>query len=182
MAVKTFTTGETLTTSDTNTYLANSGLVYIKSQTIGTAVTAVTVSDAFSSTYDNYQIITSGGAASTSAQFFLTLGATATGYYSAGAYCTYAGAVSASAQSNAAYFMCSSVDSQSLALNVTLQNPFTAFKTLFVSNYFGLQTGDGGLVKTGFLNNTTSYTSFTLTLGAGTMTGGTITVYGYRKA
>jgi hypothetical protein len=28
MAIKTFTTGEVLTASDTNTYLANSGLVF----------------------------------------------------------------------------------------------------------------------------------------------------------
>jgi hypothetical protein len=40
MAIKTFTTGEVLTASDTNTYLANSGLVYVKSQTIGSGVTA----------------------------------------------------------------------------------------------------------------------------------------------
>lgn len=53
MAIKTFTTGEVLTASDTNTYLANSGLVFVKSQTIGSAVTSVTVSDAFSATYDN---------------------------------------------------------------------------------------------------------------------------------
>jgi hypothetical protein len=30
MAIKTFTTGEVLTAADTNTYLANSGLVYVK--------------------------------------------------------------------------------------------------------------------------------------------------------
>ncbi len=30
MAVKTFTTGEVLTAADTNTYLNNGGLVYIK--------------------------------------------------------------------------------------------------------------------------------------------------------
>jgi hypothetical protein len=34
----------------------------------------------------------------------------------------------------------------------------------------------------GYLNDNTSYTGFTLTTGAGTMTGGTIFVYGYRKA
>jgi hypothetical protein len=30
MAIKTFTTGEVLTASDTNTYLANAGLVFVK--------------------------------------------------------------------------------------------------------------------------------------------------------
>ena len=56
MAIKTFTTGEVLTAADTNTYLANSGLVLVKSQTIGTGVASVTISDAFSTTYDNYRI------------------------------------------------------------------------------------------------------------------------------
>ena len=55
MAVKTFTT-EVLTSADTNTYLANSGLVYVKSHTI-TSGASVVVTDAFSSTYDNYLII-----------------------------------------------------------------------------------------------------------------------------
>jgi hypothetical protein len=34
----------------------------------------------------------------------------------------------------------------------------------------------------GYLNDATSYTAFTITASSGTMTGGTITVYGYRKA
>ena len=34
MAIKTFTTGEVLTAADTNTYLANSGLVYVASGTV----------------------------------------------------------------------------------------------------------------------------------------------------
>ena len=52
MAVKTFSVGETLTASDTNTYLTNGGLVYI---TEGTAsnTSAVDVNSVFSSTYDN---------------------------------------------------------------------------------------------------------------------------------
>ena len=57
MAVKTFTTGEVLTASDTNTYLNNGGLVYISGTTVGTGVSSVTVSSAFSSTYDNYRVI-----------------------------------------------------------------------------------------------------------------------------
>jgi hypothetical protein len=34
----------------------------------------------------------------------------------------------------------------------------------------------------GFLNNTTSYTAFTFTPSSGTLTGGTIRVYGYRNS
>ena len=53
MAVKTFTTGEVLTASDTNTYLANAGLVYITSTSVGTGG-SLTVSNCFSATYNNY--------------------------------------------------------------------------------------------------------------------------------
>jgi hypothetical protein len=70
MAIKTFTTGELLTSADTNTYLANSGLVAIAPTTVaGSGVTvsnatvsfsgssAVNVNGVFSSTYRNYKVL-----------------------------------------------------------------------------------------------------------------------------
>jgi hypothetical protein len=56
MAIKTFTTGEVLTASDTNTYLANSGLVYITSTTFSGAATTNT-DGCFSDKYDSYRLI-----------------------------------------------------------------------------------------------------------------------------
>jgi hypothetical protein len=56
MAIKTFTTGEVLTASDTNTYLANSGLVYI-TQATGTAISSLSFNNCFSSTYLNYRVV-----------------------------------------------------------------------------------------------------------------------------
>lgn len=50
MAIKTFTSGEVLTAADTNTYLANSGLVYVTSTTFSTS-TAITVDSCFDGTY-----------------------------------------------------------------------------------------------------------------------------------
>ena len=55
MAIKTFTTGEVLTASDTNTYLANAGLVYITATTV-TAQTTVVIDNCFTSTYAHYFI------------------------------------------------------------------------------------------------------------------------------
>ena len=55
MAIKTFTTGELLTSSDTNTYLANSGLVYVARANLATNITDLV--GCFSNTYDNYRII-----------------------------------------------------------------------------------------------------------------------------
>jgi hypothetical protein len=57
MAVKTFTTGEVLTAADTNTYLANSGLVYITSATMTGSTSILNMDNIFTSTYDNYRIL-----------------------------------------------------------------------------------------------------------------------------
>lgn len=54
MAIKTFTTGEVLTASDTNTYLANAGLVYV-AQTTFSAASTVQFTNCFNSTYRNYR-------------------------------------------------------------------------------------------------------------------------------
>ena len=55
MAIKTFTSGEVLTAADTNTYLANSGLVYVSTTTL--TASGQNIAGAFSSTYTNYRIV-----------------------------------------------------------------------------------------------------------------------------
>jgi hypothetical protein len=45
--------------------LPSSGMTLISTTTIGTAVSSVNVTSAFSTTYDNYKIMISGGVAST---------------------------------------------------------------------------------------------------------------------
>lgn len=57
MAIKTFTSGEVLTASDTNTYLNNGGLVYITQGALTSSTAALTFNNVFSSTYDNYKIV-----------------------------------------------------------------------------------------------------------------------------
>ena len=181
MSVKTFTSGETLTASDTNTYLNNGGLVYIKSQTIGSGVANVTVTGAFSTTYDNYKIIVAGGAASVLQPMEMQLGSTVTGYYYSLVYATYATGLVAGATGNNAgsiKYVGTSV-TNGLWCNIEVNNPFLTTATEVTSSYFDLT--NAGQV-TGFANNNTSYTSFLLGPSTGTLTGGTITVYGYRKA
>ena len=53
MSINTFTAGEVLTAADTNTYLANSGLVYITEAAFSTTA----LDGIFTSTYDNYRIV-----------------------------------------------------------------------------------------------------------------------------
>ena len=81
MTVSTPTTaGQILTSAYVNNNI-NSGLVYIKEQTIGSGVSSVTVTDAFSADYDNYKIIVSGGTATAGVEMNLKLGATTSNYY-----------------------------------------------------------------------------------------------------
>jgi hypothetical protein len=163
------------------TAVGNSGLVFVKQQTIGSTVASVTVSDAFNDTYDNYKILVSGGTASGNFVTRLSLGATATGYYYAGAYTTYGGVVNGSAGSNVGSWITTAHNVQNVVLDVNLFQPKLAKNTSYSSNYFGPGSGDGAFAVQGFLNDTTAYTAFTLTTTSGTYTGGTIHVYGYRK-
>ena len=181
MAVKTFGT-EVLTSADTNTYLANSGLVYVKSQTVGTAVSSVNVTSAFSTDYDNYLVSYTGGVGSTATSIRLKLGTTTTGYYSQLIYASYATTTPLAnvPDNNGAIFTFSGQSSTSFArIRVEIQNPFLSVRTQINGSY--VDTTLSGHFA-GFLDNATSYTDFTISPGSGTLTGGTITVYGYRKA
>jgi len=172
-----FTAGQVLTAAQMNAV----GLWLIKTQTIGNAVDTVTVSNAFSADFDNYKIMISGGVGSTTLALHMTLGATTTGYYYGGKLRTYAGTDVNLSGSNAAFFYGGEGNAQTLSLNVEVINPFLADQTLF-SVTTGIARTDGyGLLVGGYLDNSTSYTAFTLTASTGTVTGGTIRVYGYRN-
>jgi hypothetical protein len=180
MAVKTFTS-EILTSSDTNTFLANSGLVYVTSATIGSAVSSVTISSAFNSTYDAYKIVIAGGTSSADANFGLKLGASVTGYYSTRIVYVYSTAAPfAGADNNAAQFTSIgfSLSGNGGSASCELQNPFLAQYTYMQAS---VSAAGGAGPVTGVHQVATSYSAFTITPSSGTLTGGTITVYGYRK-
>jgi len=184
MAIKTFTTGEVLTASDTNTYLANSGLVFVKSQTVGTGVSSVTVSDAFSSTYDNYKIIYSGGGGSAGIYLTFQLGSTTTNYFGSlfgSAYAT--GAFIGIGVNSGANFPYAGLASTNYAtMSVELYGPNLAKSTNFSAGWTFNLTSTGYSYFLGEQAATTQFTAFTVGTSSGTITGGTITVYGYRKA
>lgn len=184
MAVKTFTTGEVLTAADTNTYLNNGGLVYVKSQTIGTAVSSVTVSSAFSADFDNYKIVINGGAASASPSLSLTLGSTATGYYVSGLFVQFGttAVTGLNVSNGTAWTNMGRAAANGIASAFDLYDPFNARRTGVTTLTTDYLTAGYFITQGGFLDNATSYTAFTITPASGTLTGGTITVYGYRKA
>ena len=180
MAVKTFTS-EILTSSDTNTYLANSGTQYITSVTVGSAVASVTVSSAFSSTWDAYEIVYTSGVSSTTQELYLQMtGITGGNYFSAGAYNTSgSGTYNGIGVSSGTSWRIGSCTTTSYGLTITVHNPNLVKNTYYRSN-FASDYSSGWIG--GVINTTTSTTGFTISTGAGTLTGGTITVYGYRKA
>jgi len=158
-------------------------LVLISATTIGTTVGSVTVSNAFSATYDNYKIILSGGVGTADPEvIYFTLGATAAGYYSARTGRTFANTDASNALANGAYWYAGGITPQSLSLSMELFNPFLADQTSFTGSYVYLNTTGQTMNAGGYLNNTTSYSAFTLTAGSGTLTGGTIRVYGYANS
>jgi len=165
-------------------YTHSSGLVLISSTTIGNAVASVTVSNAFSETYDNYKIIISGGVASTATYLKLTLGATATNYYYAGVFTSANWGLSLAGDSaaNAAHFVGGGATTTSLSGSIELFAPNLAKATTYNTIYSDMRTAGTQQFYGGYLNNSTQYTAFTLTTAAGTVTGGTIRVYGYANS
>lgn len=182
MAVKTFSTGEVLTASDTNTYLANAGLVYVTSTAVGSGVSSVTVSNCFSSTYDNYKVIWSGGNFSAGNDGYLQLGSSTASYAYQIVYANFgAGAVSTYGDAAGANFRyVTEGDANVAGTNLELIGPNLAKYTACYS--VGIGSGVAYMTLIGIHKVATAYTSFTVGPLAGTMSGGTITVYGYRKA
>jgi hypothetical protein len=157
------------------------GLRLIKSQAIGTGVSSVAVTDAFSATYDAYKIIIAGGVGSTAANLGLKLGASATGYYAGGQVVSYgAGAQVLLTDNNATSWTRAGYATGSLlSMTVELVNPFLAKFTTIQNSFIQTAAAISAGQVTGFHNVQSSFTDFTITPASGTITGGTIYVYGY---
>jgi hypothetical protein len=159
------------------------GLQLIKSQTVGTAVSSVTVSDVFSSEYQNYRIIYTDGGASSTSNISMKLGSTTTGYYG---YLTYGVSSTTTlfgvnSNNTAAWNYIGDTTSNGATVDCDIFNPFLSIRTQLSARYMGTAAGAAFGIYNALLSNSTSYTSFTLTPGVGTITGGTIRVYGYRN-
>lgn len=156
------------------------GLRSVKKQTVGSGVSVVTVSSAFSATYENYLVVLSGIDASTSdANIYMTFNGTAGATYSSSGW-----AVSFAGAGGFTYYNASSVgcfvaltgtDNQT---NATIQvlSPFATRFTTAATQCIGTNF-TGNLINVD--KNAVSHTGFNIVIGSGTATGGTIYVYGY---
>jgi hypothetical protein len=161
-----------------------SGLTLVKSQTIGSGVSSVTVTDAFSSTYDAYKVIVTGGVASQTNQLSLRLGSTTTNYSLFQVYGAYNSAtVSGSNYDNLDRWGGTGAGSTtSLTMDVNILAPNLAKNTHYYSLAATAVAQGNAFMSMGYLADTTQYTAFTILTSAGTMTGGTIRVYGYQNS
>ena len=184
MTYPNFSVGETLTSASMNAV----GLWLVKTQTVGTGVSTVTVNNCFSADYENYKLIYSGGqnSAATDINLQLTTGGTAsaTGYYGVLVYGNLAGGgVAGATNNNAAVWSWAGggagANNGAASMNVDLLNPFDAKRTRLHNAQVLYGTVYG--TYTGLHDIGTSYDGVKLTAAAGTLTGGTIRVYGYRN-
>lgn len=161
-----------------------SGLTLITAQTIGTTVSSVTVSNAFSATYENYRIIVTGGVGSTTTSLTLILGSTTTGYYEGIVRIALTqGDSTADFKGNnngSAWDFAGEATADGINSVIELQQPFATKRTTMQIGYSSIRTNGNAFAGAGYLNNATSYTAFTYTPVTGTLTGGTIFVYGYK--
>ena len=184
MAIKTFTTGEVLTAADTNTYLANSGLVYVTSYTVGSSVSTIEVPDAFNTNFTNYRVIYTGGSGSgTSVGLRLALTGSSSSYFNSLIYLPFTGGGVLDIANNGSvgyWQYAGAADSNSNAfLTADIYEPFVARSTRFFAQW--MQTDASG-TNSGIHKVNTSYTGLTIGMDSGTVSGGVVTVYGYRKA
>jgi hypothetical protein len=181
MTFPSFNTGDVLTAADMNAV----GLWLVKSQTIGSTVSQVIVTDCFTTTYDNYLIRfsdVSTTADNADLNLQLRTGSTTanTNYNCVYQYVTYSGASStfSAGLGISAFNFAGRSTNDTLTVAIDISQPRLARRT----NFRAITPG-GNITGTssGFHDLATAYESIVFTLGAGTMTGGTIRVYGYRN-
>lgn len=161
------------------------GLVRIGSATLSGASTNIT--SVFSTTYKNYKIVIDNAVASARGEMRFRIGANvSTGiYYSSGLARISNGTTANNNTSGATQIAFGNWETniKSVGVTIEIQNPFEALTTNLQAVFGG---GSDTALWSGFvgavINDTTSYTGFTIITEAGTFSSGTVTVYGYANS
>jgi hypothetical protein len=164
---------------------ALSGLTLVKSQAIGTDVGSIVVSDVFSADYENYKFLLNtniGSAANIGSSFIL--GSTTSGYFGARNLVTFGATQTLLGQNNLTSLALGNVAANGGSFVYDIITPFLETRTSIQGTNINRINSTSGYFTSagGFQNSNTSFTSFTLAFGSNTITGGSIEVYGYRKA
>jgi hypothetical protein len=181
MPVPDFSPGEVLTAAAMDSI----GMWLIKTQTIGTAVSSVTVTGAFSADYDNYKIVVSGGVSTGGQAVAFQFGPSSVAGYNSGyssniiiynfATPPVLTSLASLAATNWPYV--GESNANNIAIDIDVIAPNLAKFSTYHGGYIGSDVAGtaGGVHK-----EAQRYTDFTLS-GANPFTGGTIRVYGYRN-
>jgi hypothetical protein len=182
MPVPDFSPGEVLTAAAMDSI----GLWLVKTQTVGTAVSSVTVTNAFSANYDNYRVIYSGGT-QTANDLSMKFGPTSvaghnTQYYSTLFYASNNPGAFALAQTTNAGDM-AWVGGGSTTATWASFDVFSPNLARWSKVHTGMyQNGNAIGLQTGEHRSTGQFTDLILVAGGGAfMSGGIIRVYGYRN-
>jgi len=171
-----FTAGAVLTANQMDAV----GLWLVKSQTVGSGVGSVAITDCFNSDFRNYRITFEGGVQAVNDNALQFVFASGTGHYASMRYDPFNGVgagVLNTFNQVFAYFGLSGTQNQcSLSMDVFAPNlsEFTKFNGMFTGNNFA---GTGAGVNA----TTTPITGFSILFPAGGNTGGVVKVYGYRN-
>jgi len=179
MPVPDFSPGEVLTAAAMDSV----GLWLVKTQTVGSGVSSVTVTGAFSGNYENYKIIYSGGTASAAQAMAFRFGpSSVSGYNTNYNYVAdirlYGTAAQTLLFSNSAtrWDYVGESNANVNQINIDVLQPNLPKWSIYSGGYQGINNSGttGGVHKNAF-----AYTDFEISV-SGTLTGGTIRVYGYR--
>jgi hypothetical protein len=193
MAIKTFTTGEVLTASDTNTYLANSGLTYITGGT-QSGSTALNVDGVFTSTYTNYRLVLTEmetTVADRAIRFnFRASGATDSNpnyeYAYRGLRSNGAGgdtSFSSSTFAEIGVYLGTTANLKLGSATIDITSPNTASRSFGIAGAIGFELGTWQMRNGGFVFNAdTTFDGFRLSMSASGNLSFKYQLYGYRKA
>ena len=157
------------------------GMRLVKKQTIGSAVTSVTVTNAFSATYENYLIRIAGGVASAQTDLDIQIGNATSAYNYTSIYTRFdTGTVEGlRANSTTEFRYSGGANTTNLQMDCNIDTPFLTRPTILTARHI-VASANGLTMQTwGYLANNNSYTDIKIFPATGTLTGGTIYVYGY---
>jgi hypothetical protein len=166
----------------------SAGLVRIGSASLSANPTNIT--NVFSTTYKNYKIVIDNAVATGRGYMFFRIGANvSTSIYYYASMSRVSSGTTSNIEGNAQTFIrftnwenATTSNIRAIGATIEIQNPFEALNTTLQENHAGgsivdLWAGFSG----GLINDTTSYTGFTIGAESGTLTG-TVTVYGYANS
>jgi len=156
-----------------------SGLVFVKSQAVGSSVSSVTVTDAFSATFKNYKVIYSGFTMSAFTGLLFSMGSGINGsqWFGVTTGRSYISGVTDTNVSNGGAIAIATGSGvvNRVGTEIFVTRPYVSGRT----GMSAISTGERGHFTTAMHDGNNSYTDFTLSTASGTITGGTIRVYGY---